>query len=168
VDPYYLTFKAEAMGFHPQIILAGRRINDGMGKFIAEKTIKTMISAGCRIKGARVGLLGLTFKENVPDLRNSRVVDILHELDDYHVQALVHDPLADPAEALEEYGVTLQPLEDLHDLDALIVAVAHEDFRHMDAAFLRAMFRRPEVGIVMDVKGCLDRTELGDLIYWRL
>lgn len=168
VDPYYLTFKAEALGFHPQVILAGRRINDGMGKFIAEKTIKAMINAGCRIKGARIGLLGLTFKENVPDLRNSRVEDILHELYDYHVDVLVHDPLADPAEAQEEYGVALQPLEGLHDLDALILAVAHEEFTRMDGPAVRAMFRRPEIGIVMDVKGCLNRDALDDLSYWRL
>lgn len=168
VDPYYLTFKAEALGFHPQVILAGRRINDGMGKFIAEKTIKAMINAGCRIKGARIGLLGLTFKENVPDLRNSRVEDILHELYDYHVNVLVHDPLADPAEAQEEYGVALHPLEALHDLDALILAVAHEEFTRMDGPALRAMFRRPEIGIVMDVKGCLNRDALDDVSYWRL
>ena len=90
VDPYYLTFKAESMGFHPQVILAGRRINDGMGKFIAEKTVKAMINAGCQVKGARIGLLGLTFKEDVPDLRNSKVEDILRELHDYHVEVLVH------------------------------------------------------------------------------
>lgn len=168
VDPYYLTFKAESMGFHPQVILAGRRINDGMGKFIAEKTVKAMINAGCQVKGARIGLLGLTFKEDVPDLRNSKVEDILRELHDYHVEVLVHDPLADPEEAREEYGVTLQPLTALRDLDALILAVSHAEFTRMDAAALRAMFRRPEAGIVMDVKGCLDKTSLSGLTYWRL
>lgn len=168
VDPYYLTFKAESMGFHPQVILAGRRINDGMGKFIAEKTVKAMINAGCQVKGARIGLLGLTFKEDVPDLRNSKVEDILRELHDYHVEVLVHDPLADPEEAREEYGVTLQPLTALRDLDALILAVSHAEFTRMDAAALRAMFRHPEAGIVMDVKGCLDKTSLSGLTYWRL
>lgn len=168
VDPYYLTFKAESMGFHPQVILAGRRINDGMGKFIAEKTVKAMINAGCQVKGARIGLLGLTFKEDVPDLRNSKVEDILRELYDYHVEVLVHDPLADPEEAREEYGVTLQPLTALRDLDALILAVSHAEFTRMDAAALQAMFRCPEAGIVMDVKGCLDKTSLSGLTYWRL
>ncbi len=169
VDPYYLTFKAESMGFHPQVILAGRRINDGMGKFIAEKTIKAMIGAGCQIKGARVGLLGLTFKENVPDLRNSRVEDIIHELVDYQTQVLVHDPLADPAEALEEYGVTLLPMDDLRDLDALILAVSHAEFASLDAAHLKAMFKNPAAGIVIDVKGFLNRDELsGQFDYWRL
>ncbi len=168
VDPYYLTFKAESMGFHPQVILAGRRINDGMGKFIAEKTVKAMINAGCQVKGARIGLLGLTFKEDVPDLRNSKVEDILRELHDYHVEVLAHDPLADPEEARKEYGVSLQPLTALRDLDALILAVSHAEFARMDAAALRAMFRCPEAGIVMDVKGCLDKTSLSGLTYWRL
>jgi len=169
VDPYYLTFKAESIGFHPQVILAGRRINDGMGKFIAEKTIKAMIDAGCLIKGARVGLLGLTFKEDVPDLRNSRVEDIIHELSDYHVDVLVHDPLADAKEAKEEYGVDLLPLPELMQLDALILAVSHAEFAHLDAGRIAAMFKNPENGIVIDVKGFLNRDALSrDFRYWRL
>ncbi|ACU91083.1 nucleotide sugar dehydrogenase [Desulfomicrobium baculatum] len=169
VDPYYLTFKAESIGFHPQVILAGRRINDGMGKFIAEKTIKAMIDAGCLIKGARVGLLGLTFKEDVPDLRNSRVEDIIHELSDYHVDVLVHDPLADAAEAKEEYGVDLLPLPELNQLDALILAVSHAEFAHLDAGRIATMFKNPENGIVIDVKGFLDRDALSrNFRYWRL
>ncbi len=169
VDPYYLTFKAESIGFHPQVILAGRRINDGMGKFVAEKAIKAMINAGCQIKGARVGLLGLTFKEDVPDLRNSRVEDIVHELSDYHVDVLVHDPLADAAEAKDEYGVDLLPLEAMKDLDAVILAVSHAQFAKLDADRLAGMFRRPESGIVIDVKGFLDRDALSRrFTYWRL
>ena len=169
VDPYYLTFKAESIGFHPQVILAGRRINDGMGKFIAEKTIKAMINAGCLIKGARVGLLGLTFKENVPDLRNSRVEDIIHELSDYHVDVLVHDPLADAREAKEEYGVDLLPLPELRQLDALILAVSHAEFAQLDAGRIAAMFKNPAGGIVIDVKGFLDRDALSrEFKYWRL
>ncbi len=169
VDPYYLTFKAESIGFHPQVILAGRRINDGMGKFIAEKTIKAMIDAGCLIKGAKVGLLGLTFKENVPDLRNSRVEDIIHELSDYRVEVLVHDPLADSREAKEEYGVDLQPLARLRDLDALILAVSHAEFASLDAGRIGAMFKNPATGIVIDVKGFLDRDVLSrEFNYWRL
>ena len=169
VDPYYLTFKAESIGFHPQVILAGRRINDGMGKFIAEKTIKALINEGCLIKGARVGLLGLTFKENVPDLRNSRVEDIIHELADYHVNVLVHDPLADPEEARREYGVELLPLADLRDLDALILAVSHAEFAQLDAERIAAMFKNPADGIVIDVKGFLDKDSLSrQFDYWRL
>ena len=169
VDPYYLTFKAESIGFHPQVILAGRRINDGMGKFVAEKAIKAMINAGCQIKGARVGLLGLTFKEDVPDLRNSRVEDIIHELSDYHVDVLVHDPLADVAEAKGEYGVDLLPLTEFKDLDAVILAVSHARFAELDAGRLQGMFRRPEAGIVIDVKGFLDREALSRrFTYWRL
>ncbi len=169
VDPYYLTFKAESIGFHPQVILAGRRINDGMGKFVAEKAIKSMINAGCQIKGARVGLLGLTFKEDVPDLRNSRVEDIIRELSDYHVDVLVHDPLADAQEAREEYGVNLLPLDAFRDLDAVILAVSHADFARLDADRLAVMFRQPEAGIVIDVKGFLDRDALSRRFdYWRL
>ena len=169
VDPYYLTFKAESIGFHPQVILAGRRINDGMGKFIAEKAIKAMINAGCQIKGARVGLLGLTFKEDVPDLRNSRVEDIIRELTDYHVDVLVHDPLADTEEAKEEYGVDLRPLDALRDLDAVILAVSHAQFAQLDAGRLAAMFKNPQTGIVIDVKGFLDRDALSrHFDYWRL
>ena len=169
VDPYYLTFKAESIGFHPQVILAGRRINDGMGKFIAEKTIKAMIDAGCLIKGARVGLLGLTFKEDVPDLRNSRVEDIIHELSDYQVDVLVHDPLADTHEAKEEYGVDLLPLPELRQLDALILAVSHAEFAQLDASRIAAMFKDPASGIVIDVKGFLDRDALSrEFKYWRL
>ena len=169
VDPYYLTFKAESIGYHPQVILAGRRINDGMGKFVAEKAIKAMIKAGCQIKGARVGLLGLTFKEDVPDLRNSRVEDIIHELVDYHVDVLVHDPLADTDEARDEYGVDLRPLEELRELDAVILAVSHAEFARLDAGQLQGMFRIPENGIVIDVKGFLDRDSLSQhFSYWRL
>ena len=169
VDPYYLTFKAESIGFHPQVILAGRRINDGMGKFIAEKTIKAMIDAGCLIKGARVGLLGLTFKENVPDLRNSRVEDIIHELSDYRVDVLVHDPLADTGEARDEYGVELHPLAELTNLDALVLAVSHAEFAALDADRIRAMFKEPARGIVIDVKGFLDKDALSrEFAYWRL
>ncbi len=169
VDPYYLTFKAESIGFHPQVILAGRRINDGMGKFIAEKAIKAMIGAGCLIKGARVGLLGLTFKEDVPDLRNSRVEDIIHELADYQVDVLVHDPLADPDEARREYGVDVLPLDALRDLDALILAVSHREFAGLDVATLRSMFKNPAAGIVIDVKSSLDKNRLArEFLYWRL
>jgi UDP-N-acetyl-D-galactosamine dehydrogenase len=125
VDPYYLTARAEAAGYHPHVILAGRRINDGMGAFVAQRVIKMLIDAERRVKGAKVGVIGLTFKEEVPDLRNSRVPDILAELRAFGIEALVHDPMADPEEAMHEYGVKLVNLDMLTDLDALILAVPH-------------------------------------------
>src|SRR6516225_7094603 len=125
VDPYYLTARAEAVGYHPHVILAGRRINDGMGPFIAQRLVKMLIDAERRVKGAKVGVIGLTFKEEVPDLRNSRVPDILAELRSFGIHALVHDPMADREEALHEYGVELVDLDAFKELDALIFAVPH-------------------------------------------
>src|SRR5262249_47491856 len=124
VDPYYLTTKAEQLGYHPQVILAGRRINDGMGVYVAQRMVKTMGPAGIQIRGARVGVLGLTFKENVSDLRNSRVPDIIFELKAFGIEPVVHDAVASAEEAHEEYGISLSPLEKFTDLDGLILAVA--------------------------------------------
>jgi UDP-N-acetyl-D-galactosamine dehydrogenase len=128
VDPYYLTHKAEIAGYHPQVILAGRRINDGMGKYVAEQTVKQMIQAGFPVRGSHVTVLGLTFKENCPDLRNSRVIDIIRELESYGATVHVHDPLADPAEAIHEYGVKLVQWEHLPRANAIVGAVAHGEF----------------------------------------
>lgn len=170
VDPYYLTFKAEALGLHPHVILAGREINDTMGKFIAESTVKRLIQNDCKVKGARVGVLGLTFKENVPDLRNTRVVDILAELGDFGVDVLVHDAQADKAEALEVLGVDLCELADLRDLDALILAVPHDEYRSLEAKKLKGWFLVPSKALVVDVKGFFDREELEteNIALWRL
>ncbi len=169
VDPYYLTAKAQRLGFHPQVILAGRRTNDAIGKFIAEKTVKLLIRQGSPVRGARVGILGLTFKENVPDLRNSRVPDILAELAEYGITTQVHDPLADPGEALAEYGIALQPFEELHDLDALVVAVAHTPFAHLDPVAVAAMHRPGSRPVILDVKGILPRDQFASVgVYWRL
>lgn len=170
VDPYYLTFKAEAMGFHPHVILAGREINDGMGKFIAEATVKRLIQNECKIKGARVGVLGVTFKENVPDLRNTRVVDVIAELADYGVDVLVHDAHADRDEAREELGVELCDLDELRNLDALVLAVSHAEYTDIPVADLKAWFANPDTALVVDVKGFFDRAELeqNDIAYWRL
>jgi len=129
VDPYYLTFKAEKLGYHPQVILAGRRINDGMGKYVAEQAVKQMIQAGFPVKGSHVNVLGLTFKENCPDLRNSKVIDVIHELESYGVTVHVHDPVALPEEAKHEYGVDLIPWEHLPKANAIIAAVAHTEFK---------------------------------------
>lgn len=170
VDPYYLTFKAEALGLHPQVILAGRQTNDGMGKFIAEATVKRMIRDGAVVKGARVGILGFTFKENVPDLRNTRVVDVVAELRDYGVDTIVTDPLADPEEAQEEYGMHLRPMEDLRDLDALILTVPHDAYRTIPLAEIKTWFRCPEKAKIIDVKCFFDRSELEkeNIACWRL
>jgi UDP-N-acetyl-D-galactosamine dehydrogenase len=171
VDPYYLTHKAEMVGYQPQVILAGRRINDGMGKFIAEKTIKLMINSGLSIKGAVVNVLGLTFKEDCPDLRNSRVPDIIAELKTFGVQVNVHDPVAEADQARHEYGIDLKPWEALPKAQAVIVAVAHHAYQAMPPADMAAMVARD--GVVIDVKACLNQSHLasaagGPLNYWRL
>ena len=170
VDPYYLTYKAEEAGYHPQVILAGRRINDTMGKYVAEKCVKMIIAANRRVLDARVGLFGLTFKENVPDLRNTRVVDIYRELAEFGVQVLVHDPLADPAEAREEYGLTLSPLEEMRGLDAIILAVGHEAYLQFSPAELKARFTPAKTPILLDIKSLLDRKalEAEGFSCWRL
>jgi UDP-N-acetyl-D-galactosamine dehydrogenase len=159
VDPYYLTYRAEMAGYHPQVILAGRRINDNMGKFIAEKTIKLMISSGQNIKGVKVGVLGLTFKEDCPDLRNSKVVDIISELESFGVEVLVHDPIADTAEAREHYGVELVGLERMRCLGAVVIAVAHTAYRDMGAEPFHSMVC--DEGHIVDVKGLLNGTDAG-------
>jgi UDP-N-acetyl-D-galactosamine dehydrogenase len=154
VDPYYLTHKAELAGYHPEVILAGRRINDNMGPHIARKTIQQMINAGRNIKGAKVNLLGLTFKENCPDIRNSKVVDIIRELGEFGVEVFVHDPWADAAEALHEYDVRLRAWDDLPPADALVLAVAHGQFLEFPpSAYLQKIVRR---GCLIDVKAVLD------------
>jgi UDP-N-acetyl-D-glucosamine/UDP-N-acetyl-D-galactosamine dehydrogenase len=166
VDPYYLTSKAEELGYTPQVILAGRRINDGMGPYIAQRVVKLLINADHAVKGARVGLLGLTFKENVPDMRNSRVPDIIAELGQFGITPLVHDPLVDAAEAHEEYGVRLVDWEALTDLDALIIAVSHDAFRAYGPALLGGL--QPG-GVVVDIKSMLDPHELpAGVTYWAL
>ena len=141
VDPYYLTHKAEKIGYIPQVILSGRRINDGVGKFIAQRAIKEMIHAGHNILGSTVTVLGLTFKEDCPDIRNSKVIDIIRELEDYGVKVQVHDPLADPAEAEHEYGVRLTPPEKFEPAAAVVVAVAHRQYRDMSVGDLAGMMR---------------------------
>ena len=165
VDPYYLTHKAELAGYHPEVILAGRRINDGMGPHIARKAVQQMIHAGRNIKGARVNVLGLTFKENVPDIRNSKVIDIVRELHEYGVETYVHDPLVAPDDALHEYGVRLADWDSLPAADAVILAVAHDEFLKKDL--------KPKVvkgGCVIDVKAILDAEALrrDGLHVWRL
>ena len=158
VDPYYLTHKAEKLGYIPQVILAGRRINDGMGKFIAQRAVKEVIKAGHAVLGAVITVLGLTFKEDCPDLRNSKVIDIIRELRDYGMEVQVCDPLADPQEAAHEYGVTLVPRCDLKPAVAVIAAVAHAQYRNLKAADLAALMGPDPV--LVDVKGLYDRKEI--------
>jgi UDP-N-acetyl-D-galactosamine dehydrogenase len=169
VDPYYLTSKAESVGYHPQVILAGRRINNGMGKFVAEQTMKQLSELARPVKDLKVAVLGLTFKENVPDLRNSRVPDIIHELREYGVQVLVHDPIAQSEEAFEEYGIHLSKWDDLKDMDGIIVAVAHRGYADMGLQKLLKPLRSQREGVVIDVKCFLDQTKLPKTLkYWRL
>jgi UDP-N-acetyl-D-galactosamine dehydrogenase len=168
VDPYYLTHKAEKIGYHPQVILAGRRINDGMGRFIAQATVKQMLRAGHELQRATVTLLGLTFKENCPDLRNSKVIDIISELREYGVTVQVHDPLADPVEARQEYGVTLVPYDQLQQSAAVVVAVAHDFYRSLAPKnFKQLMSNQP---LLIDVKGIFDRNHFASsgITVWRL
>ena len=168
VDPYYLTHKAEKLGYIPQVILAGRRINDSMGAFIAQQTIKQMIHAGHAIAGAVVTLLGLTFKENCPDLRNSRVIDIIRELEEFDVQVQVFDPVASSAEALHEYGVTLLSLNELKPAAAIVFAVAHDAYARWTLSdYLKLIHNAP---VVIDVKGVCDgpALERAGARFWRL
>lgn len=169
VDPYYLTSKAESVGYHPQVILAGRRINNGMGKFVAEQTMKRLSELARPANDLKVAVLGLTFKENVPDLRNSRVPDIIHELREYGVQVLVHDPIARAEEAVEEYGIHLSEWGDLKDIDGIIVAVAHRHYAEMGLQKLLDPLRSQREGVVVDVKCMLDQAKLPKTLkYWRL
>ncbi|MCE1162306.1 MAG: nucleotide sugar dehydrogenase [Thiomonas sp.] len=158
VDPYYLTHKADMLGYHPQVILAGRRINDGMGKYIAEQTIKQMSQAGLPIKGSDVIVLGLTFKENCPDLRNSKVIDVIRELASYGVNVIVHDPIADAGEAMHEYGVTLTPWAELPRAQAVVAAVAHQAYKEMSVQ--QTLEKLQPSGIFMDIKCQYDASAL--------
>jgi len=169
VDPYYLTFKAEAIGYHPEMILAGRRVNDGMGKYVAEKTVKMLIKEGKQVRNAKVAILGLTFKEDVPDLRNTRVVDIIEELEDYGVKVVVTDPLADEVEAKTYYGLKLTPLDKIQDMDAVIIAVVHTVYKQKGLEKI-AGFCKNKHPIIVDIKSAFSYEDAHrlDLEYWRL
>lgn len=168
VDPYYLTHKAEMIGYHPQVILAGRRINDGMAKFVAEKTVKSIISAGFHVKGSKVNVVGLTFKENCPDLRNSKVADIVYELQSYGVEVHVHDPVADPDEARHEYGIELESWDSLPKADAFIAAVAHKEV--LERSLPEIQSKLNDGGCFVDVKAQFDPRLIREAGYcvWRL
>ncbi|MCG6872647.1 MAG: nucleotide sugar dehydrogenase [Gammaproteobacteria bacterium] len=168
VDPYYLTHKAQMVGYHPQVILAGRQINDGMGKFIAEQTVKRLIQSGDHVRGARVNVLGLAFKEDCPDLRNTRVTSVISELASYGVDVAVHDPVVDPEEARAEFGIELRDWADLPAADAVVLAVPHQAFLERGVDGLRQILC--EGGCVVDVKSVLDRETIAaaGLACWRL
>ncbi len=168
VDPYYLTFKAQALGYHPQVILAGRRINDGMGKYIAEKCVKEMIHAGHAVKGSVVTIMGVTFKENCPDTRNSKVKDIIKELQEYGIEVQVHDPVVDAEDAEKELGVQVKKISDLKKAQALVFAVSHSQFASIENETILGLTAKN--GVFMDIKGMFKRSKITDLgmSYWSL
>lgn len=170
VDPYYLTYKAEQMGYHSQIILSGRRINDDMGKYVAESLVKNLIKANKYVKGARVAMLGFTFKENCPDTRNTRIIDIVKELKEYGITPLIADPVADADEAKREYGIEFTNINSIKDMDAVIVAVAHDEFTKLTEKEISAMFTAEGQKVLLDIKGLLNRKEYENAgyLYWRL
>ena len=173
VDPYYFVYQAEKLGYHSQIILSGRQVNDGMGAFVADATIKQLVLAGKVVRTAKVAILGITFKENCPDTRNSKVKDIIERLEEYGISPIVVDPIANANEALHEYGVKLTNLEDVSDADCLILAVAHHEFKQLDLDRLDKMFNKELTNsqrVLIDVKGILDRIDLQEkhYRYWRL
>lgn len=171
VDPYYLTYKAEELGYHSQIILSGRRINDDMGKYVAESMVKNLIKADIPVKGARVAILGFTFKENCPDTRNTKVIDIYKELGEYGITPVVVDPAADADEAKRLYGIGFETMDAVKDMDAVIVAVAHKEFLGLDKERISGFYNPVHAKkVFMDIKGLFDRKEYltQDYIYWRL
>lgn len=172
VDPYYLTYKAEMLGYHSQVILAGRRINDDMGKYVAENVVKKLIAAERPIKNAKVAILGLTFKEDCPDTRNTKVVDIINELKEYGITPVVCDPVADAAEAKKLYGIEFVPMSEVRDMDAVVVAVAHEEFKKLSLSDIDKLFKKGDNcnKVLVDVKGVLCRKacEKENYNYWRL
>ena len=170
VDPYYLTYKAEQLGYHSQIILSGRRINDDMGKYVAESIVKNMISADLAIKNAKVAILGFTFKENCPDTRNTKIIDIYNELREYGITPVVVDTTADASEAKRLYGITFGTMDDIKGMDVVIIAVAHDEFLKLTKNDIKGFFNpNNSVKVLADIKGILNRKEYEeDFAYWRL
>lgn len=171
VDPYYLTYKAEQLGYHSQIILSGRRINDDMGKYVAENLVKNLIRADIPVKSAKVAILGFTFKENCPDTRNTKVIDIVKELREYGIEPLIADPQADAAEAERLYGISFVEMEEIRDVDAVILAVSHKEFEKLSPDTLKGFYKKEAARRVLaDIKGMLDREKFEEAgyLYWRL
>ena len=172
VDPYYLTYKAEQLGYHSQVILAGRRINDDMGKYVAENVVKKLIAAGKNVKDAKVAILGFTFKENCPDTRNTRVIDIMNELGEYGIVPVVADPVADAEEGKQHYGIEFVDINTVKDMDAVIIAVGHTEFMNFSMSDIDSMFASGDNAgkVIVDVKGVLNRKDYSEAgyQYWRL
>ncbi len=170
VDPYYLTYKAEQLGYHSQIILSGRRINDDMGKYVAESLVKNLIKTDIPVKGAKVAILGFTFKENCPDTRNTKVIDIYKELGEYGIRPIVVDPAADADEAKRLYGIDFHDIKEIENMDAVVIAVAHSEFLELSREEIGAFFNPAhKVKVLMDIKGLLDKEDYReDYLYWRL
>lgn len=170
VDPYYLIYKAKLLGYNSQIMLAGRNINDSMGKYIAEKTIKLLINTGIQIKGSTVAILGITFKENCPDTRNSKVINIIKSLEEYGVNVIITDPLADKKEVLSQYNISLTDLNNIKNVDAIILAVAHDYYKTLSVNFFKNLTNPNNTSVLIDVKGILDKSKAlnSEFIYWRL
>lgn len=177
VDPYYLTHKAEQIGYHSQVILSGRRINDGMGKYVGESTVKNLIKANKQVKGAKVAILGMTFKEDCPDVRNSKVIDIINELKEYGINVFVADPIADENEVKREYGIDLTKFENIKNMDAVIVAVGHKEYMELTLESIKKLYEEKPASlniedklVLVDVKGIFDKKEaqLKNYLYWRL
>lgn len=172
VDPYYLTYKAEQLGYHSQVILSGRRINDDMGKYAAEYLIKNLIKTDVPIKDAKVAILGFTFKENCPDTRNTRVIDIVQELKEYGIVPIITDPEANPQEAQKEYGISIVSFEAVKDMDAVILAVAHDAYKDLTMSEINGLYKEGANAnkVLMDIKGILNRKEYeqSGYVYWRL
>ena len=169
VDPYYLTYKAEMLGYHSQVILSGRRINDGMGKYVAEKCVKLLIASDKAVKNARVAILGFTFKENCPDTRNTKVIDIVRELNQYGINPVVYDPVADKQEAGVLYGIEFIDIKNIKKMDAVIVAVSHDALKRMKIDDLVKLYSSDDK-LLIDIKGIFDRKEMesAGFVYWRL
>ena len=169
VDPYYLTYKADMLGYHSQVILSGRRINDGMGKYVAESCVKSLIAADKPVRNAKVAILGFTFKENCPDTRNSKVMDIVNELNEYGITPIITDPIADEEEAKRIYGLSFDNMDAINDMDAVILAVAHDEFGKLNREVIDGWFGDGKK-VLLDVKGVLDRNEYeaAGYSYWRL
>ncbi|PKM90617.1 MAG: nucleotide sugar dehydrogenase [Firmicutes bacterium HGW-Firmicutes-10] len=172
VDPYYLTYKAEQLGYHSQIILSGRKINDDMGRYVAENLIKKLIKADVSVKDAKVAILGFTFKENCPDIRNTKVIDIINELKEYGIHPIIADPEADSDEAVHEYGIEFETIEEIFDMDAIVIAVGHDRFLNLSDKDFERMFKKApnENKVLLDIKGLFDRKKYESLgyRYWRL
>lgn len=170
VDPYYLTYKAEQTGYHSQIILSGRRINDGMGKYVVENVIKELIKADKLVKNAQVGIFGFTFKENCPDTRNTRVIDIVDELGSYGIKPLIFDPEADAEETFHEYGISLNLKNEMCNLDVIIVAVNHEEFTSFTTKEWESFYKKNSEKVFIDIKAIMNREEMmsNQFNYWRL